>query len=285
MDLDPQYDRHVTQVSGAAARQLVDAGVRVLDVRTPEEFSGLGHIPGATLLPVQLIASGPAVLRDLDTPVLVTCEHAVRSKVAVRLLAQAGFTQVYELAYGMAMWDGPRDFTPQAMEGPSPWLLQCGDLIPRTGRALDVAAGRGRHTLLLASAGLDVTALDRDAAALHRLQTQADRLGLAVTTRVTDLEVATPDLGDDGYALVVVTRYLHRALFPHLLLSLAPGGVLMYETFLDRQAETGRPTNPDYLLTPGELPTLVQPLEVLREFEGQSDGAWVAAVAARRVAM
>lgn len=285
MDLDPQYDRHVTQVAGEQARALVESGIRVLDVRTPQEFSGLGHIPGATLLPVQIIASAPAVLDDPDTPVLVTCEHAVRSKVAARLLAQAGFTHVHELAYGMAMWDGPREFTAQAMQGPSAWLFECGDLIPRAGRALDVAAGRGRHTLLLASTGLAVTALDRDADALARLQAQADRLGLPVTTRVTDLESGTPDLGDDGYDLVVVTRYLHRPLMPHLLLSLAPGGVLIYETFLEQQAEVGHPKNPDFLLKPGELRTLVQPLEVLREFEGEFDGQWLAAIAARRVAI
>jgi len=285
MQLDPQYDRQVTQVSGEEARRLVESGIRVLDVRTPEEFSGLGHIPGATLLPVQVIASAPAVLVDSDAPVLVTCEHAVRSKVATRVLAQAGFTRVYELAHGMAMWDGPRAFAPQAMQGPSRWLFECGDLIPRAGRALDVAAGRGRHALLLASAGLHVTALDRDEAALRRLQDHADRLGLPVSTRVTDLEVGMPTLGDDGYDVVLVTRYLHRPLFPHLLLSLRPGGVLIYETFLDRQAEVGHPTNPDFLLKPGELRALVQPLEVLREFEGEVDGNWVAAIATRRVAI
>lgn len=283
MELDPQFDRQVAQVAGAEARALVEAGVRVLDVRTPQEFSGLGHIPGATLLPVQIIASAPALLGDLDAPVLVTCEHAVRSKVATRLLAQAGFTRVHELAYGMAMWDGPREFTSQAMQGPSPWLFECGDLLPRSGRALDVACGHGRHTLLLASTGLHVTALDRDQAALTRLQAQADRLGLTVTTRLVDLETGSPELGDDGYDLIIVTRYLHRPLLPQLLLSLAPGGVLLYETFLEQQAEVGHPTNPDFLLKPGELRTLVQPLDVLREFEGEFDGQWLAAIAARRV--
>ena len=77
------------------------------------------------------------------------------------------------------------------MAGPSPWLLECGDLIPRNGRALEVACGRGRNALLLASAGLHVTAVDRDAHALARLQDQADRLGLPVTTRVVDLETRT----------------------------------------------------------------------------------------------
>ncbi len=282
MQLDPGFDRQVRQVDGAEAEGLVAAGIRVLDVRTPGEFSGLGHIPGATLLPVQIIASAPAILDDAEAPVLVTCEHAVRSKVAARLLSQAGFTQVYELAGGMASWHGPRAHDAQAMVGPSPWLFECGDLIPRTGRALDVACGRGRHTLLLASTGLDVTGLDRDAHALARLQDQADRLGLTIRTRVVDLEADQPDLGDDGYDLVIVTRYLHRPLFPQLLLSLAPGGVLIYETFLERQAESGHPKNPAFLLKPGELATLVRPLEILRQFEGEFDGNWIAAVAARR---
>lgn len=282
MQLDPSYDRQVRQVSPAEAEALVASGVRVLDVRTPQEYSGLGHIPGATLLPVQIVASAPAVLGDLDAPVLVTCEHAVRSKVATRLLVQAGFTQVHELSTGMAGWAGPRAYEPQAMVGPSPWVFECGDLIPRAGRALDVACGRGRHALLLASTGLHVTAVDRDAEALARLQAQADRLELPVTTRVLDLETGTPDLGDDGYDLVLVTRYLHRALMPQLLLSLAPGGVLLYETFLAQQAEVGHPKNPDFLLQPGELRQLVAPLEVLREFEGEFDGNWIAAVAARR---
>jgi rhodanese-related sulfurtransferase len=282
MQLDPGYDRQVRQVSPAEAEALVASGVRVLDVRTPQEYSGLGHIPGATLLPVQIVASAPAVLGDLDAPVLVTCEHAVRSKVATRLLVQAGFTQVHELATGMAGWAGPRAYEPQAMVGPSPWVFECGELIPRAGRALDVACGRGRHALLLASTGLHVTAVDRDAEALARLQAQADRLDLPVTTRLLDLETGTPDLGDDGYDLVLVTRYLHRALMPQLLLSLAPGGVLLYETFLAQQAEVGHPKNPDFLLQPGELRQLVAPLEVLREFEGEFDGNWIAAVAARR---
>lgn len=261
---------------------LVRDGIRVLDVRTPQEFSDLGHIPGATLLPVQVIASGPALL-DPASPVLVTCEHAVRSKVATRLLAQAGFSHVYELAYGMAGWDGDRAHDTPVMAGPSPWLLECGDLVPRRGRALDVACGRGRHALLLASAGLEVTAIDRDSDALALLQSQADRLGLAVRTRVADLEAGSVvDLGDDGYELVIVTRYLHRALMPQLLLSLAPGGVLIYETFLERQAETGQPKNPDFLLKPGELLQVVAPLQVLRQFEGEVDGQWLAAVAARR---
>ncbi|MBA2356603.1 MAG: methyltransferase domain-containing protein [Acidobacteria bacterium] len=282
MHLDPSFDAHVRRVDATAAAALIDEGAVVLDVRTPDEFTGLGHIPGALLLPVQLVPCAPAVLRDPDAPVLVCCEHAVRSRTATRLLAQAGFTRVHELAGGMAGWQGPRAYDPAPVTGPSAWLVDNADLLPPGGRALDVACGAGRHALLLGAAGFAVTAVDRDNAALTVLQAQADRLGLTVQTRQADLERADVDLGDAGYDLIVVTRYLHRALMPHLLLSLAPGGVLLYETFLIGQAERGHPTNPAFLLEPGELPALVQPLRILRQFEGDIDGALMSAVVARR---
>ena len=81
---------------------------------------------------------------------------------------------------------------------------------------------------------------------------------------------------------MLVTRYLHRPLLPHLRASLAPGGILIYDTFIDTQAERGHPKNPDFLLKPGELAELVAPLEVLRRFEGEVDDNRVSAIAARR---
>ena len=89
-------------------------------------------------------------------------------------------------------------------------------------------------------------------------------------------------LGPATFDLIVVTRYLHRPLFPRLVEALAPGGVLVYETFLVGQAERGHPRNPAFLLEPGELLRLVHPLEVLRSREGDFDGAMLASVVARR---
>ena len=281
MQLDPRFDKQVTRVAGAEAGALVATGITVLDVRTPDEFTALGHIPGARLLPVHVSASAPAVLDALDQPVLVCCEHAVRSRVTARVLAQAGFTAVYELADGMAGWRGPRAFEPALVSGPAPWLLENVDLLPASGRALDVACGRGRHALLLAAAGFAVTALDRDAAALDRLRGHAGRLELDVRTEVVDLEGPDVDLGTARFDLMVVTRYLHRPLVPLLVKALAPGGTLVYETFLASQAQRGHPTNPAFLLQPGELPLLVRPLDVLRSREGDFDGAMVASVVAR----
>ena len=282
MNLDPQASRLVQPVAGREALDLVHAGITVLDVRTPGEFTTLGHIPGARLLPVNLAACAPAVLDRSDSPVLVCCEHAVRSHFAARLLVQAGFTRVYELADGMAAWSGARAFDERPIDGPSSWLLENADLLPPGGRALDVACGRGRHALLLAAAGFEVTAIDRDAELIDWLRTQAERLDLSLHAHLVDLETDAVAIDGAAYDLVLVTRYLHRPLLPRLVSALQPGGTLFYETFLEGQAARGRPTNPAFLLKPGELSRLVAPLEVVRAREGEVDGALLASVVARK---
>jgi SAM-dependent methyltransferase len=156
------------------------------------------------------------------------------------------------------------------------------DLLPAAGEALDVACGRGRNALALARAGLRVRAVDRDEAALAALRADAQRLGLPIAVEAVDLETAEADLGREAFDVIAVFKYLHRPLFPVLLRALRPGGLLIYETFIAEQAARGRPTNPLFLLQRGELKRLVAPLEVLRDREGEFDGAMVAAVAARR---
>jgi rhodanese-related sulfurtransferase len=271
-------------ISPAEAQALVDAGaVHALDVRTPGEYAGLGHIPGAWLLPVDLIASAPAVLPRDGKPVLVYCEHGIRSVAACRWLAQAGVSPLINMAGGMSAWTGPRDFGEGPVQGPSAWLLQNADLLGAGARVLDVAAGRGRHALLLAAAGLRVTAVDRDAAALEDLARTAARAGVTIVTEVRDLETGEDiDLGDGAFDVVLVFKYLHRPVFPALRRALAPGGLLFYETFLVGQEERGHPKNPAFLLEPGELVSLVAPLTVLRSREGEYDGQLVASVVGRR---
>jgi rhodanese-related sulfurtransferase len=272
---------------GEAERLVREGTVRVLDVRTAEEYRSLGHIPGAILLPVDLIASAPATLQADGKPILVACEHGVRSATAARFLSRAGFEGILNLSGGMSRWEGPRDFSPGdpcGPEGPAEWLVQNADLLPRGGEALDVACGAGRHALLLAGAGYRVRAVDRDASKIEALGRLAARLGLPLSAEILDLEsVPGADLGDAACDLIVVFRYLHRPLFPSLVRALRPGGMLLYETFTLEQARRGRPpSHPDFLLRPGELPGLVAPLKILREREGEFGGGMVAAVAARR---
>lgn len=120
--------------------------------------------------------------------------------------------------------------------------------IPRPGRVLDLACGSGRHTRLLLERGYQVLAVDRNAVALAGLQ------GLpGVTTAELDLEGSDWPLAGQSFAGIVVTNYLWRPRLNDLLALLAPGGVLIYETFMLGNAAYGKPANPDFLLRPGEL--------------------------------
>jgi rhodanese-related sulfurtransferase len=266
-----------------AARLVGEGAVHVVDVRTPEEYRDLGHVPGAILLPVDLIVAGAATLPRDGRPLLVHCEHGIRSIHACEVLAHAGLEGLLNLRGGLSVWTGPREFGPDApaVSGPSSWLLECADLLPaRRGRALDVACGRGRHALLLAGAGFEVHAVDRDDAAVASLDATARRLGLPVTVERLDLETGEPQLGQAAYALVTVFHYLHRPLLPAIVDAMAPEALLLYETFTVDQAALGHPKNPAFLLEHGELRRLVTPLEVVRERDGVHEGRHVAGVAA-----
>jgi SAM-dependent methyltransferase len=170
------------------------------------------------------------------------------------------------------------------MSSPSSWLLQHAGLLPREGRALDVASGRGRHALWLAEHGLTTLAIDRDADAIRELNEAARERRLPLRAEVRDLEGGAIAFDDSTFDVIVVVHYLHRPLFPALIESLAPDGLLLYETFTLAQAARGKPTNPDFLLKPGELLDLVRPLEILASREGDFEDRMVASVLARRPA-
>lgn len=159
---------------------------------------------------------------------------------------------------------------------PAAWLIDNLDLIPRGGRVLDVASGRGRHARVLAAHGCRVHAIDRDAEALAQIGPPG------ITTEVLDLESGSPSLGHRCYDAVVVFNYLHRPLMPVIVEAVASGGILIYETFTVAQARRGHPKNPAFLLDDGELPRLVAPLKVLRAREGEFHGSFVASVVAVR---
>jgi SAM-dependent methyltransferase len=168
------------------------------------------------------------------------------------------------------------------MNAPASWLVQHSELLPRTGGALDVACGRGRHALWLAERGLTTLAVDRDADAVRELNGLARARSLPLRAEVRDLEGTPRPSLDAVFDVIVVVHYLHRPLFPALIAALAPSGVLVYETFTRAQAARGKPTNPDFLLEAGELLELVRPLEVLVSREGDFDGRMIASVIARR---
>ncbi len=181
------------------------------------------------------------------------------------------------------MGGGTRDREGAVMSNPASWLVQHAGLLPREGRALDVACGRGRHALWLAERGLTTLAVDRNADAIRDVNDAARERGLRLRAEVRDLESGVNPFQDEAaFDVIVVVHYLHRPLFPALLDALAPGGLLVYETFTRAQAARGKPTNPDFLLKPGELIELVRPLDVLASREGDFEGRMIASVIGRR---
>jgi len=136
---------------------------------------------------------------------------------------------------------------------PSPWIVRFAPLIPAGGEVLDLACGSGRHARLLAGLGYRVEAVDRDADALATLDGVRN-----VTTRCVDLEEGPWPFHGCSFAGIVISRYLYRPLMPLLFNCLAPGGVLLYETFMAGQERYGRPANPAHLLRVGELLDLVR---------------------------
>lgn len=265
------------------ALRLVADGACVLDVRSPAAFQAEGHLPGALLLPMDRLASAPAVVAVDGRAILVVDGDGTRSRRAAAFLAEAGVPRVHHLAGGLRGWPGVLDHEPARPSGPSPWFLEHARLAPRGARALDVACGRGRHALVLAQAGSFVRAVDRDAARVSALREVARRLRLPVAAEVLDLEAPGVTLGEEAHDLVLVFDYLHRPLFPALVRSLAPGGLLLCETFTREHARLGgRPSSPEHLLEPGELVRLVAPLQVVGHREGGTDGRHLAAVAARK---
>lgn len=130
----------------------------------------------------------------------------------------------------------------------SDWVRRHATLVQHPGPVLDLAAGGGRHARFFKDLGYRVVALDRDVGALAPLA------GPGFEVIAADLEDGSPwPLGDRRFGGIVVTNYLHRPLFPHLAASLASGGVLIHETFGVGNERFGKPSNPDFLLRPGEL--------------------------------
>lgn len=147
------------------------------------------------------------------------------------------------------------------MSEASAWTRRWAHLVTPGGTVLDVAAGSGRHSAFFAARGHAVTAVDRDAAALQAIA------GVA-TAIVADLEGGPWPLPGRRFDAVVVTNYLWRPLLANVLDAVAPGGVLLYETFAAGNETVGRPSRPDFLLARAELLGVAAGLHVVAYEDG-----------------
>jgi SAM-dependent methyltransferase len=152
---------------------------------------------------------------------------------------------------------------------PAALLREYGNLFakePPPGPVLDLACGNG---IYLATVGVPVVLCDISEEVLSRARHLASELMVTPQFRVLDLEKEGPSpLGESIYGGMIVFRYLHRPLIPAIKASIRSKGVLIYETFTVEQIRYGKPTNPDYLLKPGELRQWFADWEILHYSEG-----------------
>jgi SAM-dependent methyltransferase len=141
-----------------------------------------------------------------------------------------------------------------------------------SGPIIDLACGNGRNGLYLLTQDIPVIFSDSNPAALDRVRTSTsykDNNSLA-KLRLADFEGGQPNpLTDKQFGGIIVFRYLHRPLLAIIKESVAPGGIVIYETFTVDQAKFGRPKNPDFLLQHRELYECFSDWDVLHYFEGE----------------
>jgi len=156
---------------------------------------------------------------------------------------------------------------------PDPWISAHADLVPTGSLVLDMACGSGRHSRLFLERGNHVMAVDRNVAAFDEHPEDP-----ALSVLQYDLEADPWPFPPQFFDAIVVCNYLHRPLFTPLFASLKPPGILLYTTFMQGNEAYGRPSNPDFLLQPDELNTLLPDDAEIIEFVQGPVGEPVTAV-------
>ena len=158
---------------------------------------------------------------------------------------------------------------PHGSEAASPWVSRWAHLVPPGGKVLDLACGQGRHTRYFLDKNFTVTGLDISSVAIESIANSLDSEQRSKTELiVADLENAPWPLTGRQFSAIVVTNYLWRPLFPDIIQSLAPDGVLIYETFATGNETVGKPSRPDFLLQHGELLRVCADLRIVAYEDG-----------------
>lgn len=170
----------------------------------------------------------------------------------------------------MPDWDERYRSGEHATKEPAP-LLRTAIANLKPGRALDIACGVGRHAILLAEKGWQVTAVDSSRVGIEILRQRAREAGAAVEARVADLESGEFQIEPGTYDLICVFYYLQRDLFSPIRAGVKPGGTVVAAIHLNDGKEDAKPSNPAFLLEPGELKQLFADWEITYYREGESD--------------
>lgn len=241
----------------------------------------------------------PARMHELpkNTEPLTVCGDVVSLSQAVAFLTSKGYqiveqilwTPEYEACLQAAgkLESGTHS---QRLWQPAPLLVRfVEEFIPANGivpgKGLDIGCGAGRDTVFLAMHGWQMTGVDYIPGALQRVQQLAASQQVNVATWLRDLETGQDpfvDIDAGSFDLVCVARYLHRPLFPWIKRLLKPGGIIIYQTFMQGAEQFGSPRNPNFLLRLNELAAIFSGTDILLDdVEYLDDGRPVSAFIAR----
>lgn len=170
----------------------------------------------------------------------------------------------------MPDWDQRYRRGEHAAKAPTRLLQSAVENLPPR-RALDVACGVGRHAIFLAERGWQVTAVDSSRVGIEMLQQRARKAGVVIEARVANLELGEFQIEPDAYDLICVLYYLQRDLFPKIRAGVRPGGTVVAAIHLNDEKSKAQPSNPSFLLEPGELREFFRDWELKYYHEGASD--------------
>ncbi len=213
-----------------------------------------------------------AELPARDSQVIVVHDDPSEASAAAHELHALGYQHVHWLDAPLGTIPGGHEARSHAARlwRPSPFLERIAPMLTPKGSVLDLAAGSGRESVWMASCGYEVHAWDRAAEALERAEALARREQVQLHTRIVDLERRTlPSPGK--HDVVMVFRFLHRLILPWIADAVAPGGMLVYETYAKGQERFGRPKHPRFLFQSGEIARSFPDLRVLVHEEPSPD--------------
>lgn len=251
----------------------------ILDVRPAASFER-SHRVGAVNIPLEELAHRIHELPPRSVAVTIFDEHPTRARWAASRL-RARERAVAAVHHGLSwLADGPTESgRPRSrLWQPHALLIELVELIRRDGflqlsgdsrpRALDIACGAGRDAVFLAMSGFHVEAWDILPDALAQVDDLARRCGVRIHTLQRDVE-REPAIAENAYDLVCCFNFLHRPLLPRIAAAVRPGGLVVYETFVEPQRETfGKPSRASHVLATGELARAFEDWEILVSREG-----------------
>lgn len=140
---------------------------------------------------------------------------------------------------------------------PAHVLSEYSYLLPKSGKALDIACGLGANTIFLAQHSLQVHAWDISEQAIEKLKKSFTEQYKNIKAVVRDVHEHPP--AKDSYNVICVSYFLERSISENIISALKPNGLLFYQTFIRENVTLQGPKNPDYRLNNNELLTMFSP--------------------------